>query len=977
MRRCIAYVLTTASVVAGMVVLATPQSSAAVATPSGVVKPILPTRVVDTRSGLGGDTLMPGDTFILQVTGQGQVPDSGVAAVLATVTVTDPESPGYLTAWAGDSPMPVASNLNFSPGQTVANTALIPVAADGTIAFYNGSAGTTDLIVDLTQYITAGDTAAPGGVVSLPPARILDTRASATSVVGADAILNVPVLGHGGIPLSGVSAVVLNITVTAPSDFGYITAWAHGTPRPNTSNVNFVPSQTVPNFAVVPVGSDGSVDLYNGSLGDSDLLADVAGYVVSGSAASPGALTSLAPARLLDTRSGSGGTVVPSGGTLSVSVLGRGGLPASDVAAAVLNVTVTQPQTSGYLTAWSDTGSKPMSSNLNFDAGQTVANAVVVSVGGDGKIDLFNGSGGTVQIVADAFGYTTAVASLTWSAPKMIDPPGGSPMAISCPTETFCAAVDQSRSMVTFNGATWSTPVYINAAASLESVSCVSASFCVAVDDWGYAYTYDGSTWAKGTSISQHVLLSVSCASQSFCVAVDTGGNAIRFSSGVWAAPVTLGGFLTAVSCPSTSFCMAVDDSSSQTPWTFNGATWSATSTLALTGGVNGLSCLSSVHCVASSGVPGSVTTYDGTTWSSPVTLDASGELDSISCPSTTLCVAADDTTGSVYVMAGDVWSESSLFSGQSRLSISCVSDAYCVAISWSGGSAWTFNGTTWSAPVAADPFVGQPLAVSCASSSMCVVIDGAGRALRYDGTSWSTPVLVDPDDMNLLSCPTTTFCLAVDYYGRASMFDGTSWSAPASLGDDAQPAAVSCSSADFCVVADVNGRVFTFDGHSWGPPEYIAQGYGSPTSMSCFSSTSCLAMDQYGDQFVYDGTAWQPWPGDIPPDDGRVLRGASCVSQYFCVGLASTNLSVHTFDGASWSPPAYSVSADAVSCVSDTFCMDVTDPGPDDVAYTFDGSDWSPAQALGPATGMRAVSCPNTGFCVAIDGTGYVYVTN
>lgn len=52
---------------------------------------------------------------------------------------------------------------------------------------------------------------------------------------------------------------------------------------PNASNVNFAKNQTVPNLAVVPVGSDGKVALRNSSTGGTvQLVSDVAGYFLGG-----------------------------------------------------------------------------------------------------------------------------------------------------------------------------------------------------------------------------------------------------------------------------------------------------------------------------------------------------------------------------------------------------------------------------------------------------------------------------------------------------------------------------------------------------------------------------------------------------------------------------------------------------------------------------------------------------------------------
>ena len=65
---------------------------------------------------------------------------------------------------------------------------------------------------------------------------------------------------------------------------------------------------------------------------------------------------------------------------------------------------MTGPGSAGWLTAWPSGQPKPVASNLNYVAGQTVANLVVVAVGEDGVVDLFS-SGGPVDVVADVAGW--------------------------------------------------------------------------------------------------------------------------------------------------------------------------------------------------------------------------------------------------------------------------------------------------------------------------------------------------------------------------------------------------------------------------------------------------------------------------------------------------------------------------------------------------------------------------------------------
>jgi hypothetical protein len=128
------------------------------------------------------------------------------------------------------------------------------------------------------------------------------------------------------------------------------------------------------------------------------------------SASVGGILTPLAPARVLDTRNGTGVPAagpVAAHGTVQLAVLGQGGVPAAGVAAVVLNVTVTSPTAAGFITVYPGPklAQPPTASNLNFSAGETIPNLVVARVGSDGKVDLFNGSAGTVHLVADVSGW--------------------------------------------------------------------------------------------------------------------------------------------------------------------------------------------------------------------------------------------------------------------------------------------------------------------------------------------------------------------------------------------------------------------------------------------------------------------------------------------------------------------------------------------------------------------------------------------
>lgn len=265
------------------------------------------------------------------------------------------------------------------------------------------------------------------------PARLLDTRPGLATVdaqfagngaIAGNGTMNLTVLGRGGIPSSGVGAVALNITVTNSIAAGFLTVYPSGVTRPATSNVNFSVGQTIPNMALVPVGADGQVALFNGSGGTVDVIADVLGWFPIGSS-----FTGLAPARLLDTRPGSatvdglfsGLGALDGRATSNLTVLGRGGIPSTGVGAVAFNVTVTNPTAAGYLAVF-PTGSTLPTSNLNHTARQTIANMVIVPLNADGQVSIFNGSGGTVDVIADVLGwFPTGISSSGIPPARLMD----------------------------------------------------------------------------------------------------------------------------------------------------------------------------------------------------------------------------------------------------------------------------------------------------------------------------------------------------------------------------------------------------------------------------------------------------------------------------------------------------------------------------------------------------------------------------
>lgn len=245
------------------------------------------------------------------------------------------------------------------------------------------------------------------------PYRVLDSRSPSgpwgANKLGANQSRDLQVAntgGAGGVP-ANASAVVLNITATNPSLPSFATLYPTGAVRPNPSNLNYAAGQTIPNLATVKIGSNGSVAFYNAN-GTVDFVADAVGYYDDGTSATGDLFNGITPVRLLDSRGptgGWGGRIGPGAGNVKDLVVrgGSTGVPAT-ATAVVLNVTATGSDAASFLRVWPKGAAQPITSNLNFAAGQTIPNLVVVQVGANDRLSFYNEVGNT-HVVADVLAY--------------------------------------------------------------------------------------------------------------------------------------------------------------------------------------------------------------------------------------------------------------------------------------------------------------------------------------------------------------------------------------------------------------------------------------------------------------------------------------------------------------------------------------------------------------------------------------------
>jgi hypothetical protein len=279
----------------------------------------------------------------------------------------------------------------------------------------------------------------------------------------------------------------------------------------------------------------------------------------------------------------------------------------------------------------------------------------------------------------------------------------------------------------------WGAPASFDSGGEVTSVSCPSSSYCAAVDGNGNIMSYNGAAWTRAQT-SEDQLNSVSCASASYCAAVGYdggGGNVFSYNGVAWSAPESLdeGYKLHSISCPTTTFC---EVGAAVNVFTVDGIAESAPDAIDQSNnetsesgyGLPSMSCPSATFCATIDG-SGNAFILNGSTWSAPESIDHNVQLDSVSCVSAEFCVAVD-SGGNAFTYNGSAWSAAKSIDSNTALEgVSCPSTGFCVAVD-AKGDALTFNGTAWSPPRSIDSGR-QPVAVSCPTTSFCMAVDANG----------------------------------------------------------------------------------------------------------------------------------------------------------------------------------------------------------------------------------------------------------
>lgn len=246
-------------------------------------------------------------------------------------------------------------------------------------------------------------------------ARLMDTRVGTgvrKGVVNGGSSVSLPVAGKNGVPATGVSAAVFNVTVTGTTSSSFATVYPGGTTRPGTSNLNFPKGFTGANLVTVPLGSDGAVRFYNNA-GSAHFIADLVGYYAAAPTFSQSGgndFYTTDPERVFDSRS-DWGVKLDSQEYFSMP-LDFGAAVNPRIKGFVFTLTAANATRAGVLSVTPTEPTGPATtSSLNYKPGPAVANLVaakttpeVIDGASYPSVFIANSEGAATHVIIDLVG---------------------------------------------------------------------------------------------------------------------------------------------------------------------------------------------------------------------------------------------------------------------------------------------------------------------------------------------------------------------------------------------------------------------------------------------------------------------------------------------------------------------------------------------------------------------------------------------
>lgn len=929
--------------------------------------PISPIRICDTRPGTSApcskSPLSAQNPLIVNLS---SFVASGTSAVTVNVTVIGPTQSGYITLYPYGQTKPNSSNQNFAAGEIIPGRAIISVTQGITPALQIAiSGGSANIAVDLNGYYEPQSQSASGSAFyATSPARIADTRCQFRMSQSACQSENIP-SPNADISIFGVlkptqeieigdidnignnvSAIIINLTVSSLSNWGYLDAFPAGSP-PTVSDLNWTfAGQTAANSSIVTLSSFNGYsgfDIY--SYSQSQVIVDVTGYFAPLSqTASPLSITP---------------------GNLSPGVVNNPYVANIEAAGGI-----------GAPYTWSSPSGLPGGLNLCQSTSDTCRITGILNAGSYSfslRVSDLAGNSFTQNFTL-TIGYPSFSSKLTdGNAAPLMD-------AISCATSSFCVATGTLVSV--YSGSGFSTPSLVDPQAAISAISCPTTTFCLGVDTSGQALVYNGSSWSSPVTIDTNPgyygLTAISCASATFCQIGDDNGQVIQYTNGFYSAPQMIspigansGAKIEAISCVSSIFCLAADASGNI--FSFNGFNWSAPTYF--DNQISALSCPMSGFCVLVDRL-GNSFTYSNGVLSQKVAIDPGNILSSISCSSYNVCEAVD-LSGNALTFNGSTWSSAfKIYSGSDGiLSVSCAASNFCVAVS----SAYEiFSGISWSNPKVFTGVAPAFVITSCPQVNFCLSATNLGQVILLNAQELESPIQLDSGVFGFLSisCPSISFCLIGDNGGRVFLFNGQSFT-EFSVEQGVSISAISCPAINYCFLGDLNGNVILFQNSTYYFPTHVDVAGAQIASISCPSTNFCVAVDNKGYEITYINGQWGR-PNLIDSNLGQdVLTSVSCSSTSFCLATDFEGQAI-IYQNGNWLAPQLLSQIHAgfasVSCALVNFCLLTNWIGQ---LYFYNGNSFTSPTTIDPTNpGIIASSCPTPSYCVVSSDESGLYFT-
>jgi hypothetical protein len=346
------------------------------------------------------------------VASSGVIPPSATA-VAVNVTSTDAISQFYVQALPTlGGALGGFSTINIAaPGQVRPNFAIVPLG-QGSISVFIPTGG--NIIVDVMGYFVPSGATAAGRFVPINPRRALDTRPEESGPVPSGWSPHKPAIGEAvrvdvpigiGVPATGVSALVVNVTGTQPVGAGYMQALPTGAVPGQTSTVDYVAGETAATHAIVPLGAGGTISVFTSH--SAHIVVDIMGYITDASqpaVSGIGLFVPVAPSRFYDSRSPSH-SIHAGLSTVTVPLAGPPLVVPAGAGAISMNLTSDQATGTGFVTVYPTDGAFPLASNLNYVAATPVANAALVKLSAAGTLNTFVNV--ATHVIIDVNGYFT------------------------------------------------------------------------------------------------------------------------------------------------------------------------------------------------------------------------------------------------------------------------------------------------------------------------------------------------------------------------------------------------------------------------------------------------------------------------------------------------------------------------------------------------------------------------------------------